>query len=404
MRVDAIILAAGSGTRMQSATEDKILASVRGVPLVQYLFQTISQVVEVEELIIVCRSDAQHAILQALASQYLGKPARYVRGGSQRQDSVRNALAVLGPDTTHVLIHDGARPLVSPDAWRAATRALQDYDALTLAHRVTDTIKRVPPASSLEGAVELEDLERSRLWAMETPQGFSLPLIRRAYSEVTVPVTDDVALVSRMGLQVHLLENPWPNPKITLPGDLAWAEVLIPSLPFLQSQPSTHTMNPAVRVGFGYDIHRFASSPRPLILGGIEIPGEQGLDGHSDADVLLHAVSDAILGALGEPDIGHHFPNTDPRIAGIDSVRILEFAGDTARKKGFRVGNLDAMLVAKAPKLSPHIPAMRQRIAQTLGIEPELANIKATTNEGLDALGRGEGIAAYAAVTLFAGT
>ena len=161
--------------------------------------------------------------------------------------------------------------------------------------------------------------------------------------------------------------------------------------------------SPGIRVGLGYDIHRFAPDPRPLVLGGITIPGAPGLDGHSDADVLSHAIADAILGAAGLPDIGHFFPNTDPGLRGISSLRILGRARDEAAARGYRPGNIDATLIAEKPKLLPHFPAIRARLAEALALESGLIGLKATTNEGIGALGRGEGIAAHAVALLVAG-
>jgi 2-C-methyl-D-erythritol 2,4-cyclodiphosphate synthase len=196
---------------------------------------------------------------------------------------------------------------------------------------------------------------------------------------------------------VRLVENTQPNPKITLPADLHWLQSGIMQQTQLASDPSAHPSVP--RIGHGYDVHRFVAG-RPLVLGGVHVPHTHGLDGHSDADVVSHALADAILGALALPDIGHLFPNTDPAIRGIDSQLIVQQAVAEAATRGWRVGNADISIIAEQPKIGPHIAAMRQRLAASLGVDGSVVGIKATTHEQIGDLGRGVGIAAMAVVLL----
>lgn len=377
---------------MRCRGSDKILLPLGGQPVFARTVSAFHASGCVDEWVIVYRDAAQEQALRScLVGDFPIERTRWTTGGSSRAESVRNGLAQLSTDITRVLIHDGARPLIRLETIAALCRALESAPAVITAHRSVDTIKRVPdPDTITQCPQELETLPRETLWAMETPQGFERELICRAYRDAAGDLSDDAAAVEALGQPVQLLENPYPNPKLTTPEDLHLMESLL----------DTRTaLSPDIRIGFGYDIHRFAEGRR-LVLGGVEIPSPKGLDGHSDADVLVHALADAVLGACGLSDIGTWFPNDDPSIAGIDSIEILAKAIDEAQKQGFGVGNVDAALIAESPKISPHLEAMKQRLAPILGVELNAVGIKATTHERIGALGRGEGIAAQAVVLL----
>ncbi len=320
-------------------------------------------------------------------------PVFFTLGGKERQDSVRAGLAMLPPETEWVMIHDCARPAVTPMAIQALHKTMKAlYCAVSLAHRVTDTVRSFEE-SPLDSPGEGKLLDRRKLWGMETPQGFPRGLIDEAHANLKQPTTDDLAAVEAIGKPVALVESNQPNPKITRSSDLILLESLLaPSI--MKDESSSIT-----RVGLGYDIHQLKQGLR-LILGGVQIPSEAGLVGHSDADVLSHAIADAILGACGLPDIGHYFPNTDPTIAGISSLEIIKRARKEAENTGLALVNVDATLIAEQPKISPYIPEMKAALGKVLRLNPSDIGIKATTQEKIGALGAGDGIAAHAVATL----
>ena len=274
------------------------------------------------------------------------------------------------------MVHDGARPYVT-------TRVIEDTIVKTIqagaavaAVPVTDTIKEIAPGD----VGSITTLDRSRLYAAQTPQGFEAALIRQAYENAKkegLSATDDAQLVEMMGHRVALAQGDYANIKITTPSDL----------PVRQ------------QAGTGFDAHRLVDG-RPLILAGIQIPFEKGLLGHSDADVLTHAIMDALLGAAGMGDIGHHFPDTDEKYRGISSVILLEKVVALIKAKGFSINNVDATLMAQRPKIAPYIPSMTQKLSQVMGMPPGRLNIKATTTEKLGIPGREEGMAAEAVCIL----
>jgi 2-C-methyl-D-erythritol 4-phosphate cytidylyltransferase/2-C-methyl-D-erythritol 2,4-cyclodiphosphate synthase len=249
----------------------------------------------------------------------------------------------------------------------------------------SDTLKRF-----LDGSATLETVDRRELYGVQTPQVFRLGLLLEAYRSAQAEGfagTDDGSYVERLGHPVTLVPGERNNLKITVAEDLRMAEGLL--------------SGGAVRTGFGYDVHQLVPG-RPLVLGGValEHPAGLGLDGHSDADVLLHAIADALLGACALGDIGEHFPNTDPRYAGISSLVLLRVVADKVRESGFDIVNVDAMLLAERPKIRPHVDRMRANIAEALRIDPGGVSVKATTNERLGFEGREEGMAAHAVATV----
>ena len=287
-------------------------------------------------------------------------------------------------------MHDGARPLAGPAAFEEGAALARECGAAIAGRAIADTVKVVDEA---DGEAVLETLERGRLRAAATPQVFRRELLARAHERARADGfagTDDASLVERLGERVTVFGTAGPNPKITRREDLAIAEALL------------GREGASLRTGIGIDSHRFAdaSEERALILGGVAVAHERGLAGHSDADVLTHAVMDALLGAAGMGDLGAHFGTADPRWAGADSVEMLGVAVRMLAEAGMRPTSVDATVIAEAPRLGGHAGAMRERLGAALGLDASRVNVKATTAEGMGALGRGEGIAAHAVATV----
>jgi len=374
-KVAVVIAAAGSGRRM-GAGENKVLLPLDGKPMLQHSIECFAAMDEVSEIVVVTRSEDLEAVRSLAAGIAARRPVQVVTGGETRQESVFLGLKALPGDTDWVIIHDGARPFITAELVRRGLAAVRRHLAVGLAVPVKDTIKRVR-----EGRV-VDTPPRAELWAVQTPQLFSYQLILRAHEQARqkgLRATDDCALVEALGEPVHIVPGEYANIKVTTPEDLPPPEDSL--------------------VGFGFDVHRLVPG-RPLVLGGVEIPFELGLLGHSDADVLTHAVMDALLGAMGEGDIGEHFPDTDPSYAGISSLLLLERVMGLVRERSLTVGNVDAVIVAQRPKLTPWKAAIRGKLAQALGTAERQVNIKASTSEGLGFTGRGEGIAVQAVVSL----
>jgi 2-C-methyl-D-erythritol 2,4-cyclodiphosphate synthase/2-C-methyl-D-erythritol 4-phosphate cytidylyltransferase len=394
----AVLLAGGSGTRMRGALRDKVLEPLwNGQSAIEICVHAFENSGCVEQYVVTCRDEEQEVAIETLIRRIApGARVVFVRGGKERQDSVLNALKAIPGEDGLVFIHDSARPLVSSADIRTLRDLALRHGAAVLAHKVTDTIKRVENDAP---AAPLTDIPRACLRAMETPQVFRLGTIRAAYEKVRAAgqaVTDDAAASAAIGVHPALLESTGPNPKLTTPADLDWVRYLLS-----RNNPGLMTNNtPPFRIGFGYDIHRFAEGRR-LVLGGVTIPHDRGLDGHSDADCLCHAIADAILGAAGLPDIGHFFPPGKAETKDMDSLRIVSSAVTRAAEKGLNIGNIDATLIAREPKVAPHIAAMKEKLSAALGIPADRIGIKATTNEGIDGLGSGEGIAAHAVAMLW---
>jgi len=335
-------------------------------------------------VLVVTPGDEEHCRREIVEAYGCRKVAAVVPGGRERQDSVRRGLEAL-PPAPLVVIHDGVRPFVTPERIAAVVEAAAQHGAAVLAVPAKDTVKLGDPAGLVA-----ETLPRDRLWLVQTPQAFRREIILAAHERARAEGftgTDDASLVERLGGRVALVPGDYANIKITTPEDLAFARVL-----------TGETVN--LRTGFGYDVHRLVEN-RPLILGGVNIPYGRGLLGHSDADVLTHAIMDALLGAAALGDIGQHFPDTDPRYEGASSLDLLAAVAGLLAESGFAVHNIDATIVAQAPKLAPHIPAMRANLARSLGIDPGRVSVKATTTEGLGFTGTGEGIAAHAVATVY---
>ena len=303
-----------------------------------------------------------------------------VDGGERRQDSVRHAFERIDRRSEVVVIHDAARPLVTDSLIRRTIDAAFAAGAAIAALRASDTVKRADAAGRVA-----ETLPRDRIYLAQTPQAFRVDVLRHALT-IRADATDEAALAEQSGHPVQLVDGDPRNVKITTPEDLALAERLL-------GAPS------GLRIGNGYDLHRLVEG-RPLVLGGVTIPFDKGLLGHSDADVICHAITDAILGAAGAGDIGRHFPDTDAAWKDADSVDLLRRAAAIVAAAGYTVVNVDVVVVAQRPKLSPHADAIRARVAAALGCDPLQVSVKGKTNEGVDSVGAGEAIAAHAVALL----
>ena len=371
MSIWAILLSGGSGTRM-GAEINKTLSPLAGECALCRALRTLRR--HCDGVALVIRPQDETAVRAALRQSSLAVEA-IAYGGSDRQASVYNGLKVLPADCDIVLVHDGARPLVDDQTVENVIESVQKYGSGVASTHVTDTLKQVD-----DSEVATFTPDRATLRAVQTPQGFSYSLLMRAHREVSERCTDDAALVSHLGVPVHLCAGSPRNIKLTTQEDLIVANAFLGTCP---------------RVGHGYDAHRLVEG-RALILGGVDIPYEKGLLGHSDADVLLHAVMDALLGAAALGDIGQHFPDRDPQYKGISSLLLLKETARILNQAGFSVQNIDATVIAQRPKLAPHIPQMRQNIADALALDIAQVSVKATTTEGMGFEGEGLGISAHA--------
>ena len=389
MAVYALIPAAGRASRFSTEGENKVFAPLGGRPLLFWTASAFAAHPHIDGIVVVAGPTEISRCREALAG--VEKVLAIVAGGQTRQESVAIGLFTLGGDPDdRIVVHDAARPLVTVSVIDRCLEGAQKLGNAVAALPVSDTLKAVDDSLTVQRTVD-----REGLWAMQTPQVFRLGTLFEAHSEARRAGwmgTDEAALVEQFSDEpVHLALGDPANFKITRPDDLLLAEAILASR-------RTPTMSQP-RIGFGYDIHPLTTG-RKLMLGGVEILSARGLDGHSDADVLLHALCDALLGAAGLPDIGHLFPNTDPAYKGASSLVLLAEVVRRVSAAGYAVGNADMTLIAEAPKIVPYIAEMRVVIAQCLRVGPTQVGIKATTNEGLGSLGRGEGIAAHAVALL----
>ncbi len=396
-KVAAVIVAAGRSARM--AGLDKQFALAGGRPLLAHTVAVFEQCPLVDEYVIVL-SQANLLRGRALAlEEGWSKLRGLVVGGLRRQDSVWNGLQALDlPEW--VLIHDGARCFVTEKILSGCLAAAHLTGACIAAVPVKDTIKLVEGPQYLVQSTP----PRDKLWAVQTPQVFRYDILREAHllaQAAGVEVTDDATLVEMAGGQVKVFLSEYTNLKVTTPDDLHLAQTLF-SRAASSAQvvvSARENIGPVYRIGQGFDVHPLASN-RLLILGGVTVPYERGLEGHSDADVLTHAIINGLLGAAGLGDIGRYFPPTDPAYKGISSLEMLRQIYSLVRERGWQVCNIDATIVAQQPKLAAYIPAMRQSLATTLGLAASLINIKATTTEKLGFVGRLEGLEGQAIVLL----
>ena len=377
--VSAVLVAAGSSTRMGF---DKLSFDLGGETVLHRSIRAFEQCPLVTEIVLVAGKNRAFVEQQAADCT---KPVKIVPGGATRAESAKNG--VLAATGELVAVHDAARPFVSQAVITAALEAAAVSGAAAPAVPVKDTIKQaargdgktVPAACPVQATPD-----RSTLYAVQTPQCFDRAAYLAALEELDAEkarlVTDDCSLFELTGRTVQLTQGDYANLKITTREDLPRPE-----------QKEEYKM----RIGHGYDVHRLVEG-RKLILGGVEVPFEKGLLGHSDADVLAHAVMDAVLGAAALGDIGQHFPDNDPAYAGADSLQLARHVARIIKEYGYRIENIDATLLCQRPKLAPHIPAMRQNLADAFGMPVDAVSVKATTEEHLGFTGEGLGIAAHA--------
>ena len=381
--VAAVVVAAGRGVRA-GGTLPKQYRLLEGAPVIRKSLAMFADHAEVSLVQPVIHPDDAELCANAANGMHLLKP---VFGGKTRQDSVRAGLEALASHQPGiVLVHDAARPFASPKLISRAIAMAAAEGAAIPGVAVSDTIKAVDADARVA-----ETLDRARLRAIQTPQAFAFaPLLaahRAAHAAGRDDFTDDAALAEWAGMAVSVFDGEAANIKLTTPEDFARMEAR--DLAALAD----------VRTGSGYDVHAFVDGDH-VMLGGLRIPHTRAVSGHSDADVALHALVDAILGALADGDIGAHFPPSDPQWRGASSDRFLKFAVERLRARGGRIALLDVTIVCEAPRIGPHRDAMRARIAEIAGIAPDRVAVKATTSEKLGFTGRSEGIVAFATATV----
>ena len=346
----------------------------------------------VVDLAVAAASRVSDGVIVVLPADAEAGPGAVV-GGATRSASVRAGLAAVPLDATVICVHDGARPFASPEVFSAVIGAVvAGADAAVPGVGVTDTIKRVATVLTNDEAIRTvaDTPNREDLVAVQTPQAFRASVLREAHCG-DAEATDDAALVEATGGTVVVVAGEETNRKITRPEDLDWARQLIGA----DARPVARI---ETRVGQGVDVHRFSDDPdRMLVLGGCTFPGERGLAGHSDADVIAHAVAEALLGAAGLGDLGELFPDTDQRFAGADSILLLTEVVQRVRDEGWQVGNVDAAVMCEAPKLSPRRAEIRSRLSEVVGAP---VNVRGRRAEGLGAIGRREGIACWAVAVI----
>jgi 2-C-methyl-D-erythritol 4-phosphate cytidylyltransferase/2-C-methyl-D-erythritol 2,4-cyclodiphosphate synthase len=381
MHVTAIIAAGGSGSRLR-ADGPKQFLDLGGRPILAHSVRALADHPRISELIVALparTAAAPPAWLSSLAK------VRIVAGGPRRQDSVANAFeAITGAEV--VLIHDAARPFVSADLISRSIDAALTFGAAIVATPVSDTVKQVTMGTG--GPVIRGTLPRDSIYLAQTPQAFRTGVLQTAVAlgRSGTEATDEASLAEQAGHTVHVVSGEAGNVKITTASDLAQARARLVSAG-------------TSRAGTGYDLHRLVAG-RPLIIGGVHIPFEKGALGHSDADVACHAVTDAVLGAACLGDIGRHFPDSEAKWKGASSIDLLRQAAALVREAGHDVVNVDVVVVLERPTIAPLVEAMREGLASALGIPVERVSVKGKTNEGVDAVGRGEAIAAHAVALL----
>ncbi len=383
--IGVILPAAGFGSRMGTATPKQFL-ELAGKPI---LFRTIQIFLEHPSVnVVAVVLPAEH--LEAAREQVLKsfpdnrQQLLFTSGGDTRQQSVQNGLNLLPADVQGILVHDGARPMLTGAVIDRCIDGINDYGAVIAAVPVKDTLKEVK-----ETAV-IRTVDRSGLWQAQTPQAMQRELLKQAFAHAAATGftgTDEASLLEHAGIPVYVVDGSEQNIKITRPEDLVMASGLL------------ERGRTPMRIGHGFDAHQLVEG-RKLILGGVEIPYHLGLAGHSDADVLTHALMDAIIGALAAGDIGRHFPDNDNSYLGADSMKLLQKVMQLARAQDLQLGNCDLTIICQQPKLAPHLAAMQANYAAACETATADINIKATTTEKMGFTGRGEGISAHAVVLM----
>ncbi|MFW2830186.1 bifunctional 2-C-methyl-D-erythritol 4-phosphate cytidylyltransferase/2-C-methyl-D-erythritol 2,4-cyclodiphosphate synthase [Sphingomonas sp. ID0503] len=373
MLCHAILVAAGSGSRAGGSVP-KQYVEIGGKSVLARAYDALRAHPAVGEIVVAIGKGQEELAARALGAD---RPARIVEGGATRRESVAAGMAAL-PDGDVVLVHDAARPFLPASVFDRLLSALAQADGAVPVLPVADTL--VTAGDALGEVVDRDGLRR-----VQTPQGFRLAVLRAAHEGWTGPEpTDDAQMARAAGFNVFTIAGDPRLDKITAPADFALAE---------------GRLNRITRTGLGYDVHAFAEGDH-VWMGGVKVPHSHSLAGHSDADVALHALTDALLGAIGDGDIGAHFPPSDPQWKGASSDRFLIHARDLVRRSGGRIDHVDVTIICEAPKVRPHADAMRSRIGELLELPLNRVSIKATTTEGLGFTGRREGIAAQAIATV----
>lgn len=377
-RVAAIIAAAGQGTRLGTSVPKQYL-KIGGQPVLVKAMKVFEGMDDIDFIFVVASEQYLDHCAGLVKDHGFNKVVSVVAGGETRQDSVYNALQEMNrsrPGVEYVLIHDAARPFISEEVIHNVLEATARTGAAVACVAMTNSVRRLGA-----GEVRSESVDRSEYYSVQTPQGFRKSLLIEAYElayDDSFYGTDDAAIVEHAGGEITIVDGEYQNIKITTKEDLPMEN----------------------RIGTGFDVHRLVPY-RKLILGGVDIPYEQGLEGHSDADVLTHAVMDALLGAAGLGDIGLHFPDTDPAYKGISSLVLLEKVREKLEDAYYQIGNIDVTLIAQQPRIRPYVDEMRQKLADVLQIDASRVNIKGTTTEKLGFTGRGEGIACEAVASIY---
>lgn len=377
-KIAVIIAAAGKGSRIGGPVPKQYL-KIGGEPVILKTLKVFQALREIDYIFVVTNKEYVDHCWKIVEDHGIEKVEGIVAGGAERQDSVYNALQEINssrPGVEYVLIHDGARPFVSEDVVLNVVKATAKYGAAVACVAMKNSVRQMDG----EGR-ESHSVDRNNYYSVQTPQGFRKANLIRAYQAAMREGyygTDDASIAERAGFQVEMVAGDYQNIKITTKEDLPMEN----------------------RVGTGFDVHRFEEG-RDLILGGVKIPYEKGLAGHSDADVLVHALMDALLGAAALGDIGRHFPDTDDAYKGISSLVLLKKVSELLSENFYSIGNLDVTVIAQAPKIAPYIEEMRDNLAEVLKLEKSRINIKGTTTEKLGFTGRKEGIAAEAVCSIY---
>jgi 2-C-methyl-D-erythritol 4-phosphate cytidylyltransferase/2-C-methyl-D-erythritol 2,4-cyclodiphosphate synthase len=383
MHVTAIVAAGGRGLRL-GADRPKQFLDIGGRSILEMSVAALAASDRIADIIVAMPED--HLTTAGRGWAPLAKPVAFVAGGARRQDSVANAFARSPGRADVIVIHDAARPFVTAGMIARTIDAAHTHGAAVAAIAVRDTVKQAGERDDDGSRPVRATIPRDTIFLAQTPQAFRRDVLARALEQGrSIDATDEAMLVERLGLPVHVVDGDPRNIKITTPEDLA----------------NARASRGAMRIGNGYDLHKLVAG-RPLILAGVTIPFELGLSGHSDADIVCHAVTDAILGAGNLGDIGRMFPDTDPQWKGANSIALLAAAVARVHQAGYRISNVDVTVIAQKPKLLPYLDQMRANLAAALQVDASAVSVKGKTNEGVDSMGRGESMAAHAVALLTA--
>lgn len=395
MRVSLIIPAAGLGSRFQKSLSrsdkripsgrSKLFCQLNGEPVLLRTLRAFEKIPGISETIVAISPEMRPEV-KGWARSIQGSKVRWILGGKTRAESVWNALKKTSPRSDWIMVHDGARPLVTPRAIREVLKAGKGWDGVVLARKVVPTIKRV---LTEDGHIR-ETVDRNALYEAETPQLARRAMLFKAYKQnpKAFDATDEAGLLEAIGARVRVLPHGDWNPKLTILTDLMLAKSMIEK-----------NISPEVRVGIGFDTHRLVQG-RKFYLGGIVIPSPKGALGHSDGDALLHALADAILGAIGAGDIGEWFSDRDPKFKNIRSTKILETILAEAKRRGWHPYHADTNIILESPKLYDHKPKIRKSVAKCLGLPEKDVSIKARTREGLGPEGEGLAVTCEAVISM----